>query len=59
MTSTHPPLQHVAPRSQHAVICGDEDLARRLAVELDAVCGETATVVLPSRRDEHGGASTS
>lgn len=37
------------------VICGDDGLARRLAVELDAVCGETVTVVLPSRRDEHGG----
>lgn len=37
------------------VICGDDGLARRLAVELDAVCGETVTVVLPSRHDEHGG----
>ncbi|MDX2730413.1 hypothetical protein [Streptomyces sp. PA03-2a] len=36
------------------VICGDDGLARRLAVELDAVCGEAVTVVLPSRRDEHG-----
>ncbi|MFF3785678.1 NAD-binding protein [Streptomyces sp. NPDC001933] len=36
------------------VICGDDGLARRLAVELDAVCGETVTVVLPSRHDEHG-----
>ncbi|MFJ2598963.1 hypothetical protein [Streptomyces erythrochromogenes] len=55
MTSTLPLLRHVAPRSQHMVICGDDGLARRLAVELDAVCGETVTVVLPSRRDEHGG----
>ncbi|MER5852981.1 NAD-binding protein [Streptomyces sp. NPDC002012] len=37
------------------VICGDDGLARRLAVELDAVCGETVTVILPSRHDEHGG----
>lgn len=36
------------------VICGDDGLARRLAVELDAVCGEAVTVVLPSRRDEYG-----
>lgn len=36
------------------VICGDDGLARRLAIELDAVCGEAVTVVLPSRRDEHG-----
>ncbi|MGW5466339.1 NAD-binding protein [Streptomyces chartreusis] len=36
------------------VICGDDGLAHRLAVELDAVCGEAVTVVLPSRRDEYG-----
>ncbi|WP_329531971.1 NAD-binding protein [Streptomyces sp. NBC_01450] len=36
------------------VICGDDGLAHRLAIELDAVCGETVTVVLPSRRDEYG-----
>ncbi|MFH8576577.1 NAD-binding protein [Streptomyces zaomyceticus] len=41
-------------RSQHMVICGDDGLAHRLAVELDAVCGEAVTVVLPSRRDQHG-----
>ncbi|MGW1363833.1 NAD-binding protein [Streptomyces chartreusis] len=35
------------------VICGDDGLAHRLAVELDAVCGEAVTVVLPSRRDEY------
>lgn len=37
------------------VICGDDGLARRLAVELDSVCGEIVTVVLPSRHHEHGG----
>ncbi|MGW7385728.1 NAD-binding protein [Streptomyces sp. NPDC054794] len=36
------------------VICGDDGLAHRLAVELDAVCGEAVTVVLPSGHDEHG-----
>ncbi|MFD0514410.1 NAD-binding protein [Streptomyces aureus] len=36
------------------VICGDDGLAHRLAVELDAVCGEAVTVVLPSRRDGRG-----
>ncbi|SDM51657.1 TrkA-N domain-containing protein [Streptomyces sp. cf386] len=36
------------------VVCGDDGLAHRLAVELDAVCGEAVTVVLPSRRDEYG-----
>ncbi|MFI5629525.1 NAD-binding protein [Streptomyces sp. NPDC051664] len=44
----------LGPRSQHMVIGGDDGLARRPAVELDAVCGEAVTVVLPSRRDEHG-----
>ncbi|MFF4120963.1 potassium channel family protein [Streptomyces sp. NPDC001714] len=36
------------------VICGDDGLAHRLALELDAVCGEVVTVVLPSADDEHG-----
>ncbi|MFF4253455.1 NAD-binding protein [Streptomyces sp. NPDC001663] len=36
------------------VICGDDGLAHRLAVELDGVCGEIVTVVLPSASDEHG-----
>jgi len=35
------------------VICGDDGLAHRLAVTLDAVCGEAVTVVLPSGRDGH------
>ncbi|MFE5558287.1 NAD-binding protein [Streptomyces sp. NPDC056544] len=41
-------------RSQHMIICGDDGLVHRLAQELDAVCGEAVTVVLPSRRDGHG-----
>ncbi|MFE0632009.1 NAD-binding protein [Streptomyces sp. NPDC058864] len=36
------------------VICGDDSLTHRLAVELDGVCGEAVTVVLPSPRDEYG-----
>ncbi|MGW5658178.1 NAD-binding protein [Streptomyces humi] len=36
------------------VICGDDGLAHRLAVELDAVCGEVVTVVMPSAADVHG-----
>ncbi|MFG2483242.1 hypothetical protein ACGFSI_10855 [Streptomyces virginiae] len=36
------------------IICGDDGLAHRLAQELDAVCGEADTVVLPSRREGHG-----
>ncbi|WP_329530300.1 NAD-binding protein [Streptomyces sp. NBC_01450] len=54
MTSTLHLRAELGPRSQHMVICGDDGLAHRLAVELDAVCGEAVTVVLPSRRDEHG-----
>ncbi|MGW3144333.1 MULTISPECIES: NAD-binding protein [Streptomyces] len=41
-------------RAQHMVICGDDGLAHRLALELDAVCGEIVTVVLPSGSDEYG-----
>ncbi|MET8330923.1 NAD-binding protein [Streptomyces sp. NPDC005181] len=54
MTSIPHFRTELGPRSQHMVICGDDGLARRLAVEPDAVCGEAVTVVLPSRRDEHG-----
>ncbi|MFJ6353242.1 NAD-binding protein [Streptomyces sp. NPDC092046] len=53
MTSTIHLRVPLGQRSQHMVICGDDGLAHRLAVELDAVCGETVTVVLPSRRDAY------
>lgn len=36
------------------VICGDDGLAHRLSAELDGVCGEMVTVVLPSASDERG-----
>ncbi|MEU4063106.1 NAD-binding protein [Streptomyces wedmorensis] len=54
MTSTIHLRLPLGQRAQHMVICGDDGLAHRLAVELDAVCGETVTVVLPSRRDAYG-----
>ncbi|MCI3278729.1 NAD-binding protein [Streptomyces cylindrosporus] len=54
MTSTLPDRTEPAQRAQHMVICGDDGLAHRLAVELDGVCGEVVTVVLPSASDEHG-----
>ncbi|WP_329292795.1 NAD-binding protein [Streptomyces sp. NBC_01455] len=54
MTSTLHLRTELGLRSQHMVICGDDGLAHRLAVELDAVCGEAVTVVLRSRRDEYG-----
>ncbi|MFI1496135.1 NAD-binding protein [Streptomyces platensis] len=53
MTSTLHLHMPFGQRSQHMVICGDDGLARRLAVTLDAVCGEVVTVVLPSRREGH------
>ncbi|MEU6252023.1 NAD-binding protein [Streptomyces sp. NPDC047043] len=54
MTSTLPIRTETGQRAQHMVICGDDGLAHRLAVELDGVCGEIVTVVLPSASDEHG-----
>ncbi|MEU6087127.1 NAD-binding protein [Streptomyces sp. NPDC047085] len=54
MTSTLHLRPELGQRSQHMVICGDDGLAHRLALELDAVCGEFVTVVLPSRDDEYG-----
>ncbi|MCX4776253.1 NAD-binding protein [Streptomyces sp. NBC_01264] len=55
MTSTLHLRSEPGHRSQHMIICGDDGLSHRLARELDAVCGEAVTVVLPSRRDGHGG----
>ncbi|MGI5453008.1 NAD-binding protein [Streptomyces sp. CA-249302] len=54
MTSTLPVRAEPGQRAQHMVICGDDGLAHRLAVELDGVCGEVVTVVLPSASDRHG-----
>ncbi|MEU8696019.1 NAD-binding protein [Streptomyces sp. NPDC048665] len=54
MTSTLHLRRELGRRSQHMVICGDDGLAHRLALELDAVCGEAVTVVVPSRDDAHG-----
>ncbi|MEU9993718.1 NAD-binding protein [Streptomyces sp. NPDC048045] len=54
MTSTLHLRTELGQRSQHMVICGDDGLAHRLALELDAVCGEAVTVVVPSRDDEFG-----
>ncbi|MFE3513805.1 potassium channel family protein [Streptomyces sp. NPDC059166] len=39
------------PRAGHMVVCGDDALARRLAVELRYVYGERVTLVLPPGRD--------
>ncbi|MEV6309534.1 NAD-binding protein [Streptomyces sp. NPDC051840] len=40
-----------APRAGHMVVCGDDALARRLAVELRYVYGERVTLVLPPGRE--------
>ncbi|MFE7106054.1 potassium channel family protein [Streptomyces sp. NPDC057575] len=40
-----------SPFSGHMVVCGDDALARRLAVELRYVYGERVTLLLPPGRD--------
>ncbi|MEI7033885.1 NAD-binding protein [Streptomyces pratensis] len=51
-----PPSPHPQPpsRSGHMVVCGDDALARRLAVELRYVYGERVTLLLPPGREAHG-----
>ncbi|MFE4380698.1 NAD-binding protein [Streptomyces cyaneofuscatus] len=39
------------PSSGHMIVCGDDALARRLAVELRFVYGERVTLLLPPGRD--------
>ncbi|MFJ6012334.1 NAD-binding protein [Streptomyces sp. NPDC092952] len=46
-----PPQPQRSPFSGHMVVCGDDTLARRLAVELRYVYGERVTLVLPPGRD--------
>ncbi|QNE76335.1 potassium transporter TrkA [Streptomyces finlayi] len=49
-----PPLPQQPQRAAeggHMVVCGDDTLARRLAVELRYVYGERVTLVLPPGRD--------
>ncbi len=38
----------------HLVVCGDDKLTLRLAEELTSTYGEQVTVILPSRRRNHG-----
>ncbi|MCX5110893.1 NAD-binding protein [Streptomyces sp. NBC_00378] len=54
MLSHVPPLPQQpqrSPFSGHMVVCGDDALARRLAVELRYVYGERVTLLLPPGRD--------
>lgn len=41
------------PSTGHMIVCGDDALARRLAVELRFVYGERVTLLLPPGRDVH------
>ncbi|MEV6210725.1 NAD-binding protein [Kitasatospora sp. NPDC051914] len=53
----HLPRQQAAPAPQprnHMIVCGDDALAHRLAVELATLYGQRVTVVLPSLRGGHG-----
>ncbi|MFD4855884.1 NAD-binding protein [Streptomyces atratus] len=49
--STLPQQTQRSPLGGHMVVCGDDALARRLAVELRYVYGERVTLVLPPGRD--------
>ncbi|WP_392671593.1 NAD-binding protein [Streptomyces sp. LN785] len=49
--STLPQQAQRSPFSGHMVVCGDDALARRLAVELRYVYGERVTLLLPPGRD--------
>ncbi|MFE4795405.1 NAD-binding protein [Streptomyces sp. NPDC056708] len=49
--STLPQQPQRSPFSGHMVVCGDDALAQRLAVELRYVYGERVTLVLPPGRD--------
>ncbi|MFF2326574.1 MULTISPECIES: NAD-binding protein [unclassified Streptomyces] len=49
--STLPQQPQRPPLSGHMVICGDDALAQRLAVELRYVYGERVTLLLPPGRD--------
>ncbi|MEU0099433.1 NAD-binding protein [Streptomyces sp. NPDC006267] len=42
------------PPTGHMIVCGDDALARRLAVELRYVYGERVTLLLPPGRDTSG-----
>ncbi|WP_103532104.1 NAD(P)-binding protein [Streptomyces sp. SM11] len=42
------------PSTGHMIVCGDDALARRLAVELRFVYGERVTLLLPPGRDASG-----
>jgi hypothetical protein len=42
------------PEASHLIVCGDGPLAYRITEELTSRYGEQVTVILPSRRRNHG-----
>ncbi len=48
-----PPVQ-LRRSSRHLVVCGDNPLAHRLVEELTTLYAEEVTVILPSKRRNHG-----
>src|SRR5947207_13268898 len=54
----HPAVPSVpwrpAPKRRHHVVCGDDPLAHRLVEELATRYGEDVTVIVPSKRRNHG-----
>src|ERR1700758_4441220 len=48
-----PPIGNPLP-GQHSIVCGDSQLAYRIALELTSRYGEQVTVLLPSRTARHG-----
>jgi len=48
-----PPIGNSLP-GQHSIVCGDSQLAYRIALELTSRYGEEVTVLLPSRTARHG-----
>jgi Trk K+ transport system NAD-binding subunit len=48
-----PPIGNSLP-GQHSIVCGDSQLAYRIALELTSRYGEQVTVLLPSRTARHG-----
>ena len=49
-----PPPTGNRPPGRHSIVCGDSQLAYRIALELTSRYGERVTVLLPSRSERHG-----
>jgi Trk K+ transport system NAD-binding subunit len=49
-----PPVTRFRAAGGHLIVCGDDKLTFRLAAELTSRYGERVTVILPSKRRNHG-----